>query len=574
MDNKNLILAIVLSLLVMVGWTFLAEEMGLAPSREAMLQQQEQQAATAQNTQQTQNTEQAQGSDPLFETAPSLPRFTPAPGKDVVVDTPLYKAVFYSGGATLRSFALKKFPNNDQKKPWINIMGVSFGQVAPDGLNTTPVNLIPPKVAQVAPLGLLVNGQPSWSTGSWSFSGQDLNLKEGKATLQFTGEVDGLRLVRELTFYANTYQISEKIRINTLGDKTRSVRLSYTAAEDTTIASGSYYDSMRISWDIAGSYNEEADAETLAKEGLQVQGPISWAAATSTYFMSAIAPAKTDSLTLKSRVQDTVYRVLLEQGDVVVQPGVESHQDVTYWVGPKVGKLLKLAPNNLISAIDLGMFGLIGSGLLWCLQYLYDLAHNWGVAIILLTIGIKVIFWPFTAKSYESMAKMRKLQPMIQALREKHGDDRLALQQEMMALQKTYGVNPMGGCWPMLIQLPVFFGLYQALLSSIELRDASFITYLPGTDLVWLADLSQADPFFITPLLMGLTTFLMQKLTPAMGDPMQQKIMTIFLPLLLTVMALNFPSGLVIYWIVNNLLSMTQQWLLLKKSDKISLSKV
>ncbi len=568
MQNKNLILAIVLSLLVMVGWTFLAEKLGLTPSREEIMQQQAaSQAAAAKETAQIPATQEATQA-PLS----TLPSFKPAPGQDVIVETPLYKAIFYSGGATLRSFELKKYAANLQKEPWITIMGFSFGQVAPQGLHKTPVNLVPPKTAQVAPLGLLINGQPSWSTGKWSFAGQNISLETGTATLQFMGEIDGLRLVREFTFYADTYQIKEKIRINTLGDAARSARIAYSVAEDASAAAGGYYDAMRIGWGIDGTYDEESDAETLAEQGLQVQGAIQWASTMSTYFMSAIAPVNTASLTLKSRLQDTVYRVVLEQADVIVQPGQETQQDVTYWIGPKVSSLLEKAPNNLVASIDLGMFGLIGSGLLWCLQYLQNFVHNWGVAIILLTVGIKIIFWPLTAKSYASMAKMRKLQPMIAALREKHGDDRMALQQEMMQLHKTYGINPASGCVPMLVQLPVFFGLYQALLSSIELRDASFITYLPGTDMLWLADLSQADPFYITPIIMGFTMFMMQKFSPPMGDPMQQKIM-MFLPIIFTFMFLNFPSGLVLYWIVNNLLSMLQQWMLLKQADKKPLPK-
>ncbi len=210
------------------------------------------------------------------------------------------------------------------------------------------------------------------------------------------------------------------------------------------------------------------------------------------------------------------------------------------------------------------MFHLIAKGLLWLLQFFYSYVHNWGVAIILLTILIKALFWPLTAKSYASMEKMKKLQPHMVKLREKYKDNKEQLNKEVMALYKTYGVNPASGCVPILIQMPVFFGLYQALLTAIELRHAPFIAHLPGTDMLWLADLSARDPYYITPVIMGLTMFLQQKMSPPATDPTQQKIM-MFLPIIFTVLFLGFPSGLVVYWLVNNILSIAQQRMMMKK---------
>ncbi len=571
MQSKNLILAMVLSLAVMVGWTFLSQEMGWTPSPEelaaqeqAHLKQQEEQKAV--EAAQQSSTTAIQGN-----AAASLATFTPAPGKDVIIETPLYKAVIYSGGGILRSFELKKYEAGIQKEALFSFLGFPIGEKNPYSrdIERPRVNLITPTAARVAPLGLLINGQPSWSTGKWAFEGSNITFDSGEQTLTFTGEVDGMRVVRALTFAADTYQITEKTSFVTLGDQARSVRLGYSVGEDATSAAGGYYDAMRVAWGITGEYIEESDSDTLLETGVQETGPFLWAAASSTYFMSAIAPENTANLTLKARLQDQVYRVVLEQPDVVVPAGAEIQQGVTYWIGPKVANLLEKAPNELINAIDLGMFSIIGSALLWCLEYLHSFVNNWGVAIILLTVGIKILFWPLTAKSYASMAKMRKLQPMITALREKYADDREALTRETMALHKTYGINPASGCVPMLVQLPVFFGLYQALLTSIELRGASFIEYLPGTDMLWLADLSQADPFYITPIIMGVSMFFMQKMSPPMGDPMQQKIM-MFLPIIFTFMFLSFPSGLVLYWLVNNLLSMLQQWLLLRQAESKS----
>lgn len=543
MQNKNLIIAIVLCLGIMFGWGYLAEYMGWVKRPDPVVTAQ-QEAAQDQNrilAEQTQKQEAAAKS-----LAATLPVFTPAEGRDITIETPLYKAVVYSGGGILRSYSLTKYGK---------------------GLEATSprINLVDPATAAVAPWGLLVNGQPSWSTGKWAFEGQDLKLDAGsQGSLRFVGEVDGLRIVREFLFRTDTYLMTEKIRITPLGDAARTVRLGFTVASDSSAATGGQYDGMRIAWDLAGKFKEDSDAKDLSTTGVQDSGQIFWASTMSTYFMNAVAPAQTEDLTLKGRLQNEVYRAALERPDLVVSPGVESELEVSYWVGPKVRSLLVQAPNNLVNTIDLGMFSIIAKALLWLLQFFYDYVHNWGVAIILLTVLIKAAFWPLTAKSYASMEKMKKLQPMMTTLREKYADNKEQLNKEIMGLYKTYGVNPASGCVPILVQLPVFFGLYQALLTSIELRHASFITYLPFTDMLWLADLSAKDPYYITPIIMGATMFLQQKMSPPAGDPMQQKIM-MFLPLIFTGMFLGFPSGLVLYWLVNNVLSIAQQWMMMRK---------
>ena len=203
--------------------------------------------------------------------------------------------------------------------------------------------------------------------------------------------------------------------------------------------------------------------------------------------------------------------------------------------------------------------------LLMLLEFFYSYAHNYGVAIILLTIVIKILFWPLSQKSYKSMQQMKQLQPLIVKIREKYADDKESMNREIMQLYKTYKVNPAGGCLPILIQIPVFFGLYQALLNAIELRHAPFISTLPFTNMPWLADLASPDPLLITPLVMGATMFLQQKMTPAPGDPTQAKVMML-MPLIFTVLFINFPSGLVVYWLINNVISIGQQWMQLRRT--------
>ena len=541
-DSKNLVLAIVLCLAILFGWGRLAEYMGWVQKPDPAVVAQQQEAVRQEAVKAEQRKEEAAQ-------AATLPVFTPAPGRDLTVDSPLYEAVFYTGGGPLRSFKLKKFQTG----------------LAPD---SPLVNMVDERTAAVAPLGLVINSQPSWSTGQWSLDGgeQGLKLNAGQeGSLRLVGMVDNLRVVRELTFNADSYLIKEKIRLINAGEQPRSVRVGYTVASDASNAAGGRYDSMRVAWDNDGSLSEESSGKTLESTGVQATGKIYWAGAMSTYILAAVLPGEINDVTVKGLLQKTVYRTAVEEPESMLAPGQEKTLTVSYWLGPKERAQLTAVSEQLAKSIDLGMFSIIAKGLLWLLEFFHKYVNNWGLAIILLTVVIKAVFWPLTAKSYASMEKMKKLQPMMTAIREKHKDNKELMNKEVMALYKTYGVNPASGCVPILIQLPVFFGLYQALLTSIELRHAPFITYLPFTDKLWLADLSAKDPFYITPIIMGLTMFLQQRMSPPATDPTQQKIM-MFLPLIFTVLFLGFPAGLVIYWLVNNILSIFQQWLMMRKN--------
>ncbi|MDD4701783.1 MAG: membrane protein insertase YidC [Desulfovibrio sp.] len=536
-DGKNLLIAIVLCLIVIVGWGYLADKMGWTSKPVPVAQQSQSQQAPQQQAQAAPAPAQA-----------SLPVFTPSAGRDLTVDTPLYEAVIYSGGGALRSFKLKKY---------------QVGLAADSPL----VNLVDPTTALVAPMGLVINSQPSWSTGQWSLETDEKGLALGpdqQGVLRLIGEVDNLRVVRELTFNSSNYLIREKVRVTNQSDQPRSVRVGYTAAADASNSAGDRYDAMRVAWDIDGSLKEESSASTLETTGIQAVGKIYWAGAMSTYFLTAVLPGDVNNVTVKGVMQQNVYRAAVEEPESLLGPGQEKELSVSYWVGPKVRSELQAVSPELAASVDLGFFHLIAKGLLWLLEFFHKYVHNWGISIILLTVLIKAVFWPLTAKSYASMEKMKKLQPHMTELREKFKDNKEQMNKEVMALYKTYGVNPASGCVPILIHMPVFFGLYQALLTSIEMRHAPFITYLPGTDILWLADLSTKDPLYITPVIMGVTMFLQQKMSPPATDPTQQKIM-MFLPIIFTVLFLNFPSGLVLYWLVNNVLSIAQQQLMIRK---------
>ncbi|MCL1985951.1 MAG: membrane protein insertase YidC [Betaproteobacteria bacterium] len=541
MDSKNLILTVVVCIGILVGWNYFAEYMGwnVKPDPARVAQQQKAVQPSAERP--------VEAAAPA-ESVPFTPGvFTPSEGRAVTVRTPLYKAVLHSGGGFLKSFELRQYR-----------MAVTQG--------SPPVNLVDESTAATAPMGLLINGQPSWNTGRWSLEGEDLTLSTGQqGTLRLVGEVDGLRVERELRFTADSYLIFERMSLYTLGETARTVRVAFTTgASMASVGAGGSYDPMRIGWSLNGKFNEDTSASDLSSKGVTGTGDYGWAAAMSNYFMNAILPLNTEGLTLKGRLQNEIYRVALERPDTLVNPGEAKTLELAYWYGPKDRVLLKDAPNNLVQSINLGMFSIIALGLMWLMDFFHTYVGNWGIAIILLTVVIKILFWPLTAKSYKSMEKMKKLNPMMQKIREKYANDKESMNKELMGLYKTYGVNPASGCVPILVQLPVFFGLYQALMTALELRHSSFITHFPGTDWLWLADLSTKDPTHIAPLLMGVTMFIQQKLTPAAGDPTQQKIMML-MPVVFTFLFLNFPSGLVVYWLVNNVLSIAQQWMMLRK---------
>lgn len=530
MENKRLLLATVLSLAVLVIYSyFFAPQTPPAP---------EQAPAPAQQA--------APRPIQPGDTTPGA-AFTPGEGRTVSVTTPLYTARFFAQGGVLQNFILERYKTD----------------IEPSAAN---IDLVSRQALEKAPLGLIWNGAPTWSRGEWSLQGSDLNIEgEESGQISFVCDIAGVRLIRTLTFHADNYFVEETVRIENPSTAQVAGRLAFTLASTSLSAEDDRYNPTRVEYLTADqSLESEADIEDLAKTGLTYSGQVNWGGLTSNYFLLAITPVSQPA-TFKALFTEGLYRIAVEKSDILLDPGAETTVSAGYFMGPKVRERLAAAPAELSRAIDYGWFDAIAKPLMLVLDWLYSFTRNWGVAIILLTVLIKIVFWPLSQKSYKSMNQMKKLQPMMAKIREKHADDRARMNQEMMQLYRTYKVNPMGGCLPMLLQIPVFLGLYNALMGAIELRHASFIEYLPLTDHIWLADLSAKDPYYITPLIMGATMFLQQKLTPAAGDPTQQKIMML-MPVVFTFLFLNFPAGLVLYWLTNNVLSIAQQWWLMRKA--------
>lgn len=297
---------------------------------------------------------------------------------------------------------------------------------------------------------------------------------------------------------------------------------------------------------------QEKTINQTAKDG--------WAAMIQHYFISAWIPESNAISTYYTKVMaNGLYTVGLVGQKLTVPQGSYGTAKVKLYTGPTVGSDLEKAAPNLKLTIDYGWFWFISGILFWMMQQIYNVIGNWGWSIVIITIIIKIIFYPFSAKSYRSMSALKKLQPRIEMLKERFGDDKQKLTQATLELYKTEKVNPMTGCLPILIQIPVFIALYWVLVESVQLRQAPFI--------LWIKDLSQADPYYILPLLMGASMFLQQRLNPPPPDPLQAKIM-MFMPVVFTLLFLNFPAGLMLYWFVNNTLSFLQQWQIMHQINK------
>ena len=300
----------------------------------------------------------------------------------------------------------------------------------------------------------------------------------------------------------------------------------------------------------------------IADEPFKAQLPGGWIAMIQHYFLSAWIPNPEQTHTYSARVTSSQLNIAgFTTPALTLDPGKSGELKARFYAGPKDQYRLKKISPYLDLSVDYGWLWWIAQPLFWLLTKIHALVGNWGVAIILLTVMIKAAFFKLSAASYKSMARMRAVQPKLMDIREQYADDKAKQSQAMMDLYKKEKINPMGGCLPILVQMPVFIGLYWMLMESVELRHAPFM--------LWIRDLSVMDPYFVLPLLMGASMFYMQRLNPPPPDPMQAKIMQ-WMPVMFTFFFLWFPAGLVLYWLVNNLLSIAQQYVITRQIDKAS----
>lgn len=305
---------------------------------------------------------------------------------------------------------------------------------------------------------------------------------------------------------------------------------------------------------------QKVSFDDMESENLKVQTKGGWIAMIQHYFASAWIPPQENTNTFYTKkLKDWRYVIGAYTEPVSIPSGTEKTLVSKMFAGPKIQPMMEKVAKGLELTVDYSWLTFIGKPIYWLLNKIYALVGNWGFAIMGVTLCIKLLFFPLSQASYKSMAKMRKIQPRLQDLKEKFGDDRQRFNTEMMNLYKKEKVNPLGGCLPILVQIPVFIALYWVLIETVELRQAPFA--------LWIQDLSAKDPFYILPVLMGITMKIQQSLNPAPVDPLQAKVMKMF-PIVFTIFFLFFPAGLVLYWVVNNSLSIIQQWVITRQIEK------
>lgn len=420
----------------------------------------------------------------------------------------------------------------------------------------------------LAQSGLIGSSAPDKSSGRalWSSAKSQYQLTEGQDQLvvDLTYSESGVNYIKRFTLQRGRYELNVNYLIDNQSAQPWSghfyaqLKRDNSADPSSTTATGTATYLGAAMWTAEEPYKKvkmgDMDEKSLRET---VQG--GWVAWLQHYFVTAWIPAKDSSNTVQTRKDPQGNYIIGFTGpQLSVAAGAKLESGATLYAGPKIQNHLKELSPGLELTVDYGILWFIAQPIFWLLQHIHSLIGNWGWSIIALTIIIKMAFFPLSAASYKSMARMRAVSPKLQALKEQYGDDRQKMSQAMMELYKKEKINPLGGCLPILVQMPVFLSLYWVLLESVEMRQAPWM--------FWITDLSIKDPFFILPIIMGATMFIQQQLNPTPPDPMQAKVMKL-MPIIFTFFFLWFPAGLVLYWVVNNVLSIAQQWYITRKIE-------
>ncbi len=378
----------------------------------------------------------------------------------------------------------------------------------------------------------------------------------------------GLKVIKTFTFYKGQYvaEINYEIQNGTGADWTGSLYGQINRTEPKEKGSRFIYTYTGAVISSPEKRYEKIDFGDIEDDKLSIDITNGWVAMLQHYFITALIPA--------SQEEQYHYYTLNPENSSYVIGAISPSKTIAanntetlghrVFFGPKLQKQLEQVAEGLNLTVDFGIFWFLAKPLYWVLDYIHGFTNNWGWAIILVTLFLKICFYKLSAAGYRSMANMRRVQPRLLSIKDRYKDDRARLNKAMMDIYKEEKINPLGGCFPILIQIPVFISLYWVLLESVELRQADFI--------LWIHDLSIPDPYFVLPLLMGITMFIQQKLNPAPMDPVQAKVMSV-LPVVFTVFFAFFPSGLVLYWVVNNTLSIAQQWMITRNIENAAPNK-
>ena len=501
---------------------------------------------------------------PAAPSVPSVPAVAAAPtvakGEIVSVKTDLFVADVSTQGGDLVGLVLNNYKAIDDKDK-------NFA-------------FLESKHQFAAQSGLIGEGLPNHKTVfSVSAGPRELGADAKSVELRLVAPaVDGVKVSKVYTFTRGSYLIGVSYEIDNGSQKEIAAHAYYQLQRDTEAPAGE--SRMVSTFTGPAVYTEQDKYQKIAfsdiekgKAKFNTKADNGWMAMVQHYFVAAWIPAEKLSREFYVRKLDGGVNPAITAGLIVpapaAAPGAKVTQSVSLYAGPQIQSTLDqlakpvadggIGAQGLPLVVDYGWLTIVAAPIFWCLEVIHKLVGNWGWAIVLLTICIKAIFYPLSAASYKSMAKMRKVTPRMTALRERYGDDKAKLNQEMMSLYKTEKINPLGGCLPIVIQIPVFIALYWALLGAVEMRDAPWIG--------WITDLSSQDPYYVLPIIMMATMLIQTKLNPTPPDPIQAKI-TMIMPFVFGGMFFFFPSGLVLYWVVNNTLSIAQQWQITRMVDR------
>lgn len=532
--EKRVVIFLVLSIAVILSYDWLLKEFGWLPQSASV---QEEPAHSAPTEQPNKPESLSTGTPRGPETGVDVPKADPVPaaadGK-LTVETDLLRVVLGARGGVISSWQLKRYRSAPTEEKWVELVHQNQ-----NGKFRGPLSVV---LADPAADKAVRDGAFSLDS---DFVKLDAAHPEGHVTLRFHDAATGLTVQKQLTFHFSGYEVDVAVTVQGASEP-------YEVVLGTNFGIVEWGDGMIGSIGPASLVDGKIEKETPDAQ-LERKGSVQWVALQDKYFIGVLMPQRgTAALTKK-------------EGDKVVSASVKTAvigdgavNRLRLYAGPKEYDTLRSLNMALEDTIDFGWFifgswsvvKAVAKPIFYVLRFINEYTHNYGVTIILLTMGIKLLFVPLQYKSYKSMKQMQVIQPKVLAVQEKFKDDRDRLNKELIKLYRDHKVNPVGGCLPMVLQMPVFVALFNILYMTIDLRQAPFFG--------WITDLSVQDPYYVLPIIMGATMILQQKITPTTMDPTQAKIM-LMLPAFMTFLFINFPAGLVLYWLTNNVLTITQQ---------------
>ena len=551
MDQARLIIAIALSFLVFIAWNFFFVDKKKVGQPKPVKQTEQK---VKEDLKPPKEAKIDTDTTLLREEAPLQPD---RPAKTITVNLPLYTVKISEKGAAFKSFVLKKYREKlEADSPLLEMISKDL----PDG---------------TVRLGFVDNSLIGFNEAVFhaNIEGGTVDVTNESREISFSWvSPQGVVVIKKFSFSPSSYLIGLSVIVKNGSNQPVQDNLALTLSR---FGPGKV---SRIGFEGPSAFinNELEQIKTKKiKDKNEYSGQISWISIQDRYFISAIMPEEPIEADIRLYFEEEkLLQNQLIQPASVIEPETQKVFKYQLFFGPKSMKVLKDVGYDLNKAVYFGYFDFLAKPFVWIMNFLYNnFIPNYGIAIIILTLLTKIILWPLGNKSYKSMNEMKKIQPLVTKIREKHKNDKKKMNEEIMGLYKTYKVNPAGGCLPMVVQIPVFFALYRMLYETIELRHAPFF--------LWITDLSAPDrlfrfniehiPFMQPPygipvltVIMGATMFLQQKMQPPAGDPTQAKMM-MMMPLIFTVIFINFSSGLVLYWLVNNVLSIGQQYYVSKK---------